>query len=467
MFRKYVIITLAVAMFLGTNGCTSKKADGDASAAASSSDMDGLEIADATEDNSDLSTKASTDSGASSDSTAASDSGAADLGIDDLAPEEKLPQDAPAVADNSVAPSDLTETPPPSDMAALDSGSTPTPEPSPVDSSTPTETLPPSDMAANMDPGGAPMDSGAAAGMGSSDAPPAPKASLQKVKSAPFRVGKILANAVYVARQGDSVEDISQKVFGTTKRVKDICRVNSFNCSRKVKVGDKFYYNSPQRPTDDTAVKIFYEDAGLQPEIYTAKAGDNIRSVGKDLLGHKNSWMELWVTNEIESKQGLDEGTQLKYWPKSEVAEPTQTMAQADASAGAVAPPDQMAPPPAQDEMSAQTPPPPDQALADNGAVPPPPPPTNDLPPAPDSGMGAAAGSVEPPPPPPPPPPTAQSQPVDGSDPTASLLGTSDPMVLGIGCVLMLAAVALFISIRKKRSRRQIDFNTSTQTQID
>jgi LPXTG-motif cell wall-anchored protein len=241
-------------------------------------------------------------------------------------------------------------------------------------------------------------------------------------------------------------------------------------------VGDKFYYNSPQRPNDETVMKTFYEDAGIQPQTYTAKAGDDIRQVGKELLGDSRSWMEIWATNDVESKHGLDEGTQLRYWPNSD-ATAAPALAQTEKMGAGAPPPDQAQ---ATDENAfppqADQPP---QVDASQAANPPPqaaaePPPANDLPPPPDQAQNqdpqaAAPGMVEPPPPPPPPPPdnnmAAQQNPEAGMPGAA---GEQDQtMALGVGAVLLLAAAALFISIRKKRQKRQIDFNTSTQTQIE
>jgi hypothetical protein len=294
--------------------------------------------------------------------------------------------------------------------------------------------------------------------------------SLKKIASQPYRDGKILVNAVYLARPGDTVEDISQKVFASKDKVKELCRVNAHNCSRPIKVADKFYYNSPQRPDDDTTVKTFYEDAGIAPQIYTAKAGDNIRTVGEQLLGDSRSWMELWATNPVESKGDLDEGTELRYWPSSETAAPTQTLAQTDEVAPPAPTEPEALPPPAPPEDMAMAPPPPPPAgevaetpapAEDMAMAPPPPPPTEEMPPAPDQ-SAAATGTIEPPPPPPPPP-------VDmaNADEGGMAVGPDQTMALAGGAVLLLAAAALFISIRKKRAKRQIDFNTSTQTQID
>ncbi|MGZ3721678.1 MAG: LysM peptidoglycan-binding domain-containing protein [Bdellovibrionales bacterium] len=453
MFRKYMIFILAAFMVLGTSACTSKKASDDSADVEQSAGDESIEAAEATGNNDDLAMDTSGDSGAT-----------ADLGgvSDDLAPEEKLPDDKAAAAGDTVsadaaAPTDMGDTPPPpADQAA-------------------TEPLPPPEPGADT---GAPPMAADSAAPAEPMAPPAPEpagmteskpvATLQKMKTTPEKHGKILANALYVARKGDSPESISQKVFGSKDKVKDLCKVNSYNCSRPVKVGDKFYYQSPQRPTDDAVVKTFYEDAGIAPQFYTAKAGDNIRKVGKELLGHERSWQELWATNEVESKGDLEEGTKLRYWPDTDAA-PAQTMAKTE-DAGAPpgeaaqgeAPPDGAAPAP--DQAATPPPPPPDAQAAQ---PPPPPPPAADaLPPAPPD-QAAAAGSVEPPAPPPPPPP---DQAAGHKEPAAIDGGAQDPnqtMALGVGAVLLLAAAALFISIRKKRARRQIDFNTTTQTQIE
>jgi hypothetical protein len=458
MFRKYVIVTLALMMCLGTTSCTSKKAEGDDVEVASGGD-DALEEADATENNSDL----DADTSAAPSDVAASD----DLGgeVDDLAGGG---DEQAAVADNAAG--DVTanelDAAPPADPAAGDSSAPPADagagdlaaaEPTPD----PEVAAPPEPVASEPppieEPGASPVPEP------TTEAPVAATGGLLKVKSAPEKMGRTLVNGIYIAREGDTVESIAQKIG---VKEKDICKVNSFNCSRPAKVGDKYYYNSPQRPTDETAMKTFYEDAGLQPEVYTARAGDNIRKVGKELLGHDRSWMELWSLNDVESKGDLDEGTQLKYWPKTDVAAP----AMASNEEAPPAPAAEAAPPVEAPPMDAGAPPPP--PAEEMAAAPPPPPPPdqqmaqNDLPPGPDPN---AAGSVEPPPPPPPPPPPGDAPP---ADPTMASMDNmaQDPdqtMMLGVGAVLFLAAAALFISIRKKRARRQIDFNTTTQTQIE
>ncbi|RME15822.1 MAG: LysM peptidoglycan-binding domain-containing protein, partial [Bdellovibrio sp.] len=136
---------------------------------------------------------------------------------------------------------------------------------------------------------------------------------VKKIKTTPFKRAGVLVNTVYIARPGDTLASVSQKIYGADK-TDELLKINP-HLRRGLKVGDKVYYNSPRRPTDDSRILTYYEDLGLQPEIYVSKAGDNIRTVAKELLGHKDSWKEIWATNlEVESKGVLPEGIQLKYW---------------------------------------------------------------------------------------------------------------------------------------------------------
>src|SRR5438270_185344 len=60
--------------------------------------------------------------------------------------------------------------------------------------------------------GGAAADAG-----GGSDAPPPRKVGLAHIKDAPFSRGGQNLNTVYIARDGDTVDSVSQKLFGEDK----------------------------------------------------------------------------------------------------------------------------------------------------------------------------------------------------------------------------------------------------------
>ncbi|MCB0407966.1 MAG: LysM peptidoglycan-binding domain-containing protein [Bdellovibrionales bacterium] len=304
---------------------------------------------------------------------------------------------------------------------------------------------------------------------------------IKKIADQPFTKNGVLLNAVYLARPGDTISSISQKIYGMDK-AEELLKANPSYRTSTLDVGEKVYYNSPNRPEDNTMLKTFYEDMGLAPETYIAQDGDNIRSVSKKLLGDSNSWKEVWATNpSVESKGELVSGTQLMYWANSEVSGVSSTQAAAEPPMGNNQVEEESAPD--MPDMAESEPPPP-PAMGGNDVPPPPAPPTQDMAqtPPPPPAMGsmdepppppeppAAAGSVDVPPPPPPPPAIAKNR---MQPKVNSALGGTTPeqqeqiMMIAIGAALVFTALILFIIIRKKKSRRQIDFNTATQTQIE
>lgn len=143
---------------------------------------------------------------------------------------------------------------------------------------------------------------------------PAPKISLKKIKTEPYEVSGILVNAVYIARPSDTLKSISQKIYGTDKTT-ELKTINTY-LTRKVKVGDKIYYNSPNRPTDNVQLLFYPQDANIQMQTYVTNEGDNIRTVSSQLLGYKDAWKEVWSTNpNVESKELVPAGLQLAYYP--------------------------------------------------------------------------------------------------------------------------------------------------------
>lgn len=274
---------------------------------------------------------------------------------------------------------------------------------------------------------------------------------LNKMLTVPYTKEGILVNAIYIARPGDTIAGISQKIYGSD-RASELRAVNSHLASRDLVVGDKVYYNSPQRPTDDSKILVYYEDVGLNPEVYVAQSGDNIRAVGKQLLGDSKSWKELYATNmDVESKDILDEGTRLRYWA-GDFAPPAPPV---QASM-----PMEPEPQPQFEAPVQEVPPMPDQPeLAQNDMEMPPPEPIEEMPPE-EPVAAATTEQFQPPPPPPPaniPAPQAEANVAAGEDTTALIAGA----------LLLLAAVAMVIIIRKRKAKKNIDFQTATHTHIE
>ncbi len=285
---------------------------------------------------------------------------------------------------------------------------------------------------------------------------------LQKIDKVPRKVDGTPLNAVYLARSGDSLKSVSLKIYGSDK-TKDLKKFNP-GIKSKLKTGQKVYYNSPGRPNDEEKVLVYYEDQGIPPEVYTSKDGDKLKNVAKDLIGEKDSWKELWATNDFESKDELPSGTQINYWKASP---PVLT----NLASGTVSPggdfggQNNLPPPPAaQNEVNFTPPPPPAEVLAPPvptppamAEMPPPPPPPVELPPPPPPPVAEMA------PPPPPPPPAFEPPPshsASGEEMDNDMLLT----VAGIG--LIAAAVVIFIIYRRRAAQKREMDAVFSETQV-
>lgn len=251
---------------------------------------------------------------------------------------------------------------------------------------------------------------------------------VKKVASTPFNKGGQLLNTVYIVRPGDTLESVSQKIFGADKS-SDILAANP-HLSRSFTTGDKLYYNSPNRSGDSAQMLTYYEDVGMQPQTYVSQDGENIRTLGKTLLGDSASWKELWATNaSIDSKDELPAGTEIRYFPEG----------------GAPA-----MPPVAQNTMPPVEPPPVEQ------------PAVNDIPPPPPPSDMAGAGTMEPPPPPPPveppppPPPVAMEPPPPPPEAKVAKkeAGQGMNMKLILAACLLIGGGLAIVILQKSKSKK-------------
>lgn len=145
---------------------------------------------------------------------------------------------------------------------------------------------------------------------------------ISKVRREPFvsKAGRLM-NTVYIARPGDDGGTISQKIFD--KDMKAMLEEDNEDMRRGVNVGDKIYYNSPNRPDDKKEMLVYYEDKKLPVQYYTTKAEDNIQKIGREVLGYDDAWKEVWATNDsLHSQALLPAGLKIRYWSGNEMAEP-------------------------------------------------------------------------------------------------------------------------------------------------
>ena len=140
--------------------------------------------------------------------------------------------------------------------------------------------------------------------------------SVKKIYTTPYQKNGRLLNSVYIGRPGDTVVSAAMRIYNQDRSA-DIIADNPW-LADGIKPGEKMYYNSPNRPQDNTTVLTFYEDAGVPSRTYTTKEGDNIRSLATNFLGFDGAWKEVWATNlDVESKDVMPAGVNLKYWPSA------------------------------------------------------------------------------------------------------------------------------------------------------
>lgn len=283
---------------------------------------------------------------------------------------------------------------------------------------------------------------------------PSFSAPLQKVPTAPWRQSGVLYNSVYFAKPGDTLKSISQKIYGDGSKVSELRKGNGVFASRGVLPGDKVYYNSPTRPTDDSRVMSYYEEKGMAPQVYIAQEGDRLRPVSQKLLGYSAAWKEIWSSNSFDSKGDLAPGTEIRYYPDTGSSAPAPVLADASFTQPQSMPtmPAELPPPPPAQEEFNSPPPPPDMQ---------PPPPTataaTDLPPPPPPDMPPPVADIPPPPPPPPmamnDAPTAGDMGMDGAAPFYE-----DPMValvLAAGGLVLLGVIVM--ASRRRRHQRELE----------
>lgn len=453
--KKFFQLLLTLTLIFAVSACTSKKVDDQADEA--TAEMTGEEGADAEvseeEFGSEEAPVAESEASESADSSPVAESSDEATASDDMEGLAESTESAPAEG--------ATES---TDVAASSEGS------AEATDSSDTEGLAAQETTSASEPIEPTTDS--ATETAQVEEPAAPKAMvpLRKIETQTWTQAGVLVNTVYLARPGDDFSKVSQKIYGSEEKVSELKKINPTIAAREMKVGDKVYYNSPKRPTDSTQLITFFEDNGLAPETYVSQPGDNIRTVAKTLLGDNNSWKEVWSTNlDVESKSELPEGTRLRYWA-GEVAAPVLAQ-QPEAAPQPEALPEE-APPVAAGTVAAnETPPPPAEMAA-------PPPPAEEIPAAPVEQAPPPQQVQESLPPepviaeaPPAPSDAGPSAALDGSssgNPLADLLGGQDQTTaLMIGALLLIAAAALFIIIRKRKAKKNIDFQTATHTQIE
>jgi LPXTG-motif cell wall-anchored protein len=429
MMKKFILALTAAITMISLSGCSSGGSGGSEEIVAE----EGLEGGGETisEDGGAGEVSLEGDIGGDATAQTADTTAAPDTAVADTASEEELSIEAFNDGSNE-APTAEASTEPVPDAATLEEPAAPAPTAGGEEIAPPTNMT---EVAQQETP----------AAITDLDEQPRPAVrSLQKVAATPWKVGRKWINGIYFARPGDSLSSISQTIYGDD-RTSELKKVNPTYNNRDVKPGDKVYYASVVRPEDAEKVLTFFEEKNIPPKIYTAQEGDNIRRVSKNLLGYPEAWKEVWAYNQVESKQDIDAGTEIRYWDTNMASSmpSDQAPSQPMADTGATPPPmPDQAPPQDMPVANQDFPPPPDFPPPTDGqqtADLPPPPPPMDIPPPPPMDI-------------PPPPPQAVASVDDGASGAAG----DDQLIMLGGGGAVLVALLLFL-VRRKRKQKELE----------
>lgn len=133
-------------------------------------------------------------------------------------------------------------------------------------------------------------------------------------RTAAFESEGFWMNAFYFVREkGETWNQLSEKIYGRTDRA-DLLR--KWNHRVKLKVGQVVYYNSPTRPDDSTAMKVFAEDFGYQLEEIKVKKGDTLSKIGKARYGSIYTWKEISALNpDLPNPDKIEVGQVIRVQP--------------------------------------------------------------------------------------------------------------------------------------------------------
>lgn len=113
----------------------------------------------------------------------------------------------------------------------------------------------------------------------------------------------------YVVESGDTLARISEKIYQTTARWKELASLSGFPNPDRIYPGDIVYY---QLTEEAVAFATTYEATPKQ-EV-TSQAGDTLASISQAVFGHTKHWKEIWRQNgHIDDPFNIAPGTAVFY----------------------------------------------------------------------------------------------------------------------------------------------------------
>ncbi|MBP7843694.1 MAG: LysM peptidoglycan-binding domain-containing protein [Proteobacteria bacterium] len=139
------------------------------------------------------------------------------------------------------------------------------------------------------------------------------------VKTTPFEKDGFFMNAFYFVQSNqEDYSALSNKFYGRPDRAE---LLKKWNSTKKPKIGNVIYYNSPFRHSDSAQMLSFGEDFGASNGQITSTDGDTLKSIAKKIYGDERAWRILASMNpQIIDPDSIEPGTQLVFQPQVDTA---------------------------------------------------------------------------------------------------------------------------------------------------
>jgi hypothetical protein len=254
---------------------------------------------------------------------------------------------------------------------------------------------------------------------------------LSKINKDPFFRNERLMNSVYLVRPNEDLAIISQKIYNEDKTSQLFA--DNPHLSKGIETGDKVYYMSPNRPEDKRTILTYFEDNKMAPQYYVTRKGDDIKKIGREVLGHEDGWKEIWATNDtLQTQAQLPSGLKIRYWSGTEPKafdSPSTTLASSSTETTGAGIVNEKDPTPPQPETLPEIPPSPEPIAMTSE----------------DPSMSNTSAQISPD--------QMPSMPASGNVPTVQAADDSVLTVAAIALIAMAALGIVAIQIKNRRSQ--------------
>ena len=116
----------------------------------------------------------------------------------------------------------------------------------------------------------------------------------------------------YIVERGDTLKNISTRIYGDSNRWRDIASISNLANPNRIFPGDVVYYN-----LDGSSRSFAQAYEGQDRGLVTVQQGDTLTSIAQRVYGASSSWKSIWRQNDtINNPDVLEAGTAVYFFQK-------------------------------------------------------------------------------------------------------------------------------------------------------